>query len=122
MLTAVLNVISRQHIPETFQSLMVDPDSPIIDFYPTTFDIDMNGKKMIWQGVALLPFIDESRLLGAMSSRYNGLTEDEVRRNKWGANILFVGNEHALYPFLSGLYVKRKPKDVRHLLYLQHGA
>jgi len=110
-LMGVFPAASRQHIPDTFHSLMVDPDSPIIDFYPTAFDIDMNGKKMAWQGVALLPFIDEKRLLGAMSLRYDGLTEDEVHRNKWGTNVLFVGNEHALYPFLSQLYVKRKPKD-----------
>ena len=103
---------SRQHIPETFHCLMIGEDSPILDFYPTTFDIDMNGKKMAWQGVALLPFIDEKRLLEAMASRYQGLKEDETRRNKWGSNILFVGNEHGLHAFLSRLYVKRKGNDV----------
>lgn len=103
---------SRQHIPETFHSLMVDEDSPIIDFYPSTFEIDMNGKKMAWQGVALLPFIDEKRLLEAMAPRYPGLKEDEVRRNKWGSNILFIGHEHGMHGFLSGLYVKRKNNDV----------
>lgn len=91
---------------------MVEEDSPIIDFYPTTFEIDMNGKKMAWQGVALLPFIDEKRLLDAMSPRLSKLTDEEVRRNKWGSNVLFVGKDHPLHPFLSGLYVKRKNNDV----------
>lgn len=91
---------------------MVDEDSPILDFYPETFDIDMNGKKMAWQGVAILPFIDEKRLLDAMAPLSHGLKEDEVRRNKWGSNVLFVGYEHALHAFLSGLYVKRKSNDV----------
>lgn len=90
----------------------MEEDSPIIDFYPTSFEIDMNGKKMAWQGVALLPFIDEGRLLDAMSSRLSLLTDEEVRRNKWGSNVLFVGNEHPLHGFLSGLYVKRKGNDV----------
>jgi len=91
---------------------MVAEGSPILDFYPTTFDIDMNGKKMAWQGVALLPFIDERRLLEAMVPRYPQLKEEEVRRNKWGSNALFVGHEHGLHAFLSRLYMKRKSNDV----------
>jgi 5'-3' exoribonuclease 2 len=91
---------------------MTAEDSPIIDFYPETFEIDMNGKKMIWQGVALLPFIDEKRLLGAMAEPYTHLTEQEQRRNTWGNDVVYVGAENALYPFFEALYGKRKSKDV----------
>lgn len=91
---------------------MTDADSPIIDFYPTSFQIDMNGKRMAWQGVALLPFIDEKRLLDAMSPRYPHLTEDEIRRNQWGHNVLFAAEENPLYPSLEALYGKRKKDEV----------
>ena len=91
---------------------MTDEESPIIDFYPTSFPIDMNGKKMSWQGVALLPFIDQDRLLGAMHPRYSLLTEDEVRRNKWGNNIMYTFEEHPLYHSMEALYGKRKDKEV----------
>ena len=91
---------------------MTDQDSPIIDFYPTSFEIDMNGKKMAWQGVALLPFIDEKRLLDSMSQFYPNLTESEIHRNKWGNNVLFVSDEHSLYPSLEALYGKRKNQEV----------
>ena len=104
---------SRKHIPSVFHDLMTSPESPIIDFYPTSFQIDMNGKKMLWQGVALLPFMDEKRLLDAMGDRYPGLTEDEVRRNSWGTNAIYVSDGHKLYPFFEGLYGKRKDKEVR---------
>ena len=91
---------------------MTESDSPILDFYPLDFEIDMNGKKMVWQAVALLPFIDEARLLGAMGTKYPGLTEEEERRNKWGSNAIFVSDTHPLFPTMEGLYGKRKSTDV----------
>lgn len=44
---------SKQHVPPTWQDLMTDPQSPIIDFYPVNFKIDLNGKKYAWQGESL---------------------------------------------------------------------
>ena len=105
-------ITSRKHIPEAFQHLMTEENSPIIDFYPHTFQIDMNGKRMAWQGVVLLPFIDEKRLLDAMAPRYTNLTDDENRRNQWGHNLLFVCEAHPLYATLEALYGKRKKDDV----------
>ncbi|KAL8287373.1 hypothetical protein RQP46_003825 [Phenoliferia psychrophenolica] len=101
---------SRAQIPEPFQRLMTEPESPIIDFYPEEFDIDMNGKKMLWQGVALLPFIDPARLLKAMGEKYHELSEAEVIRNTMGTDVLFVSQDHPLYDYLEGLYTKRKVK------------
>lgn len=92
---------------------MIDKDSPIIDFYPETFEIDMNGKKMAWQGVALLPFIDPERLLAAMATRYPELTEDERRRNRWGNNLILVSDGDQLYDYFCGLYTKKRSQVVR---------
>ncbi|KAF9008770.1 XRN 5'-3' exonuclease N-terminus-domain-containing protein [Cyathus striatus] len=110
-LMGVFPAASRKHIPEAFHRFMVEEDSPIIDFYPPTFEIDMNGKRMAWQGVALLPFIDEKRLLDAMALEYPNLTEEELKRNRWGNDVIFASDEHPIYPFYESLYGKRKNQD-----------
>ena len=42
---------------------MINRDSPIINFYPTDFESDLNGKSQEWEAVVLIPFIDEVRRL-----------------------------------------------------------
>jgi len=96
-LMGVLPAASQTLIAKPFRHLMTDDDSPIVDFYPQDFEIDMNGKKMLWQGVALLPFIDEERLLEAMKPLYGELSEAEAARNEMGCETLFVGQQNALY-------------------------
>lgn len=76
-LMGVFPAASSTHVPQPWATLMSDPDSEIIDFYPEDFKIDLNGKKFAWQGVALLPFVDERRLIRAVQPYYKHLTEDE---------------------------------------------
>ncbi|XP_014676805.1 PREDICTED: 5'-3' exoribonuclease 2-like [Priapulus caudatus] len=102
-LMGVFPAASKQHLPVTFRRLMFAPESPIIDFYPENFYVDLNGKKYAWQGVALLPFVDEKRLLKALVDVYPDLTEDEKRRNTRGNDILFVGKDHPAHDFLEGI-------------------
>ncbi|XP_041353500.1 5'-3' exoribonuclease 2-like isoform X2 [Gigantopelta aegis] len=103
-LMGVFPAASKKHLPITWQTLMDDPESPIIDFYPTDFKIDLNGKKYAWQGVALLPFVDEKRLWAALDAVYEDLTPAERKRNIRGNDRLFVGCKHPAYDFLEALY------------------
>lgn len=108
-LMGVLPADSRIHLPDPFHPLMTDPDtSDIIDFYPSSFEIDMNGKKMAWQGVALLPFIDETRLLTALETPYSQLSDEEHRRNAFGDNAFFASDESPLYEELCSVYRRSK--------------
>lgn len=42
---------------------MTSEESPIIEYYPTEFKTDLNGKQQEWEAVVLIPFIDEVRPL-----------------------------------------------------------
>ncbi|KAF7301519.1 5'-3' exoribonuclease [Mycena indigotica] len=149
-LMGVFPAASRKQIPAVFHELMTNPLSPLrggsnkenvpsVDFYPEEFQIDMNGKRMAWQGVALLPFIDEGALLENMAKPFDFLAEEdrpalhlppdmpapgahdppysiyltpeERKRNTWGNNVIFASNDHPVYPFYEQLYGKRKKQD-----------
>ncbi|KAJ3187980.1 hypothetical protein HDU85_006373 [Gaertneriomyces sp. JEL0708] len=99
-LMGVLPAASRSHIPEAFRDLMVNPGSPIIDFYPVDFELDMNGKKADWEAIVKIPFIDEKRLISALKARENQLTKEEKLRNTHGNSYAFTFNKDAphVYP------------------------
>ena len=100
------NIISgsKSFLPTEWAELMYQPDSAIIDFYPSDFKIDLNGKKFAWQGVALLPFVDETRLLGALGTVYDTLDPRERRRNNPGQDRIFISSKHPWYETFKALY------------------
>ena len=77
-------------LPEPYRPLMTSEDSPIADFYPESFIIDMNGKRWPWEAVVLLPFIDSERLLQAAATvDESQLTDEERQRNMLGGAVVY---------------------------------
>ena len=113
---------------------MYQEESPLIDFYPSDFKVDLNGKKFEWMGVALLPFVDEERLKRVLKKVYPDLTDDERKRNTRGEHYLFVSKWHPLYETLqtaipdkfqpikkAGGFSGQFQKDVNHIGVEQNG-
>lgn len=120
-LMSVLPAASGHALPEIFRPLMSDPNSEIIDFYPEEFPVDMNGKKMAWQGIALLPFIDEKRLLKAVREQYSKLTDAEKARNVRKKEVLLISNKNVNYDlFIKNLY-SENPVEVLEFKHFKSG-
>ena len=84
-------------LPRCYAQLMTSAASPLIEFYPETFEVDMNGKRNPWEGVNLLPFIDTHKVNEA-TRRYcppRLLTWDQRRRNAPGRVFAFRRDEAA---------------------------
>ncbi|KAG2392063.1 hypothetical protein C9374_013548 [Naegleria lovaniensis] len=89
-LLGVLPEGSAKILPEPFRKLYLQ-SSPIFDFYPQQFVIDREGTRYDYEGVSLLPFIDENRLLEAIKTIDESLLSDaEKKRNTFGNNLLFT--------------------------------
>ncbi|ETO00910.1 hypothetical protein RFI_36530, partial [Reticulomyxa filosa] len=67
-LLAVLPIASSHVLPAPFQALMTNPESLISNMYPTDFKIDMDYATSPWEGVVLLPYIDERKLKEAVAT------------------------------------------------------
>lgn len=102
-LMGVLPDRSKKIVPTVYHELMTLADSPIIDFYPREFELDMNGKKMEWEAVVKIPFIDEKRLLSAMATKDDLLTADEKQRNSFGVSLKFTHSADMDFTYPSSL-------------------
>jgi 5'-3' exoribonuclease 1 len=102
-LMGVLPDRSKKIVPVAYHPLMTNDDSPIVDFYPRDFTLDMNGKKQDWEAVVKIPFIQEDRLLAAMATKENDLTADEKSRNSFGVSLKFTYAKDLDYIYPSSL-------------------
>lgn len=102
-LMGVLPDRSKSIVPEPYHDLMTNPDSLIFDFYPRDFTLDMNGKKMEWEAVVKIPFIDEQRLLAAMKTKDHLLSDAENERNEFGVTIKFTYSPEVEFIYPSSL-------------------
>ncbi|ORM41410.1 5'-3' exoribonuclease 2 -like protein [Babesia sp. Xinjiang] len=88
-LMSVMPIRSSHCLPEQLRGLMTDSGSPISNFYPIKFVEDPNGKRYKYQWVALLPFIDERKLLDLVKPIEASLPPNLQERNRVKKDMLF---------------------------------
>jgi hypothetical protein len=69
---------------------MTSPTSPILDFYPETFELDPNGKGVSWLWIALLPFIDADRLQKHVNLVSPFFTPQEIEQSRLKSHVILA--------------------------------
>lgn len=95
-LTQLMSVLPPQSswcLPKQMADLMTKSDSPLISFYPTKFEFDINGGTTSWKGHAIIPFIDSHKLQKVLKEAKIDLTDEENDRNNFGVTFLYKINE-----------------------------
>lgn len=82
-LLSVLPPESKTLLPFPYRWIM-EPNSPIVDYYPETFIIDYHGLDKEFKGKALLPFVDSEKVEGVYESVKfpKGVMSNYVRNRK----------------------------------------
>eukprot|EP00667_Euglena_gracilis_P003546 EG_transcript_3555 len=117
-LMGVLPAASKKALPSCYHFYMEDASSPIIDIYPKEFPIDTEGRRFAWQGVVILPWINEHRLLSVLKPLEKFLTPEEKKRNSIGPEFIFLHSSHPvakaalphLYPEEGGEPAAKRPR------------
>jgi 5'-3' exonuclease len=80
---------SASLLPASYQCLVLNKDSPLKEYYPQNFAVDLNGERRAYLAIVLLPFIDSHRLFLAEENYgcIEGLSEEERLRNKFGCSL-----------------------------------
>jgi hypothetical protein len=79
-------------LPPSYEMIMSDPESPMVEYYPQDFEVDANGKRNAWECIVCIPFINESLLMDSVNKidHVNVLTDAERLRNAPGVVHRFV--------------------------------
>lgn len=88
-LLAVLPPMSYRCLPSAYWPLLQSKNSPLSSAFPEHIEIDREGARAPWEGIVIIPFLDEDCLLRAYDSVQCNLSEKEQQSNKLGPPLEF---------------------------------
>ena len=88
-LLMVLPPQSKEFIPEKYRVLLTS-QSPIVDYFPISFEVDKTGIQQEHEYIPLIPFVYPQRLREAMKLINKMRESDPIKEN---INYLFISND-----------------------------
>jgi len=99
-LLSILPPKSRNLLPEPLNNLLIDSKSPLKEYCPDVFDIDLSGKKQEWEGTVLLPMIDYDVVEKIYLDNLRYINQRDIKRNVRGKSYIYT-KANVEYPFNS---------------------
>jgi len=88
-LLMILPPQSSNLLPAPYARLMLDDDSPLIHYFPRSFEFEYYGKRFQWESHPKIPMLDPMELKQHLGGIYDQLTEAERSRCQRGTPIEF---------------------------------
>jgi 5'-3' exonuclease len=88
-LLAVLPPKSSSILPHPLNELLTRDNSPLKEFCPDKFKIDLSGKKHEYQGIVILPMLDPVIVVDAYLSQVSFVNQYELKRNIFGKSYIY---------------------------------
>uniref|UniRef100_A0A0A9X165 5'-3' exoribonuclease 1 n=1 Tax=Lygus hesperus TaxID=30085 RepID=A0A0A9X165_LYGHE len=72
---------------------MKSKSSPLLKYYPEHIEIDREGARAEWEGIVVIPFMNEEELLLAYESVQKDVSVEDARHNVLGPSLWFHYDE-----------------------------
>lgn len=103
-LLAVLPPMSYRCLPRAYWPLLKSKQSPLASAFPEHIEIDREGARASWEGIVLIPFIDEALLLSAYASVQSQISEKEQEHNRLGPPLEIFLDMDARASFMDNMF------------------
>lgn len=101
-LLSVIPPKSSNLLPSPLNLLLKNMDSPIKKYCPDTIEVDLSGKKNDWEGVVLLPMVDQKQITNALNQCRNQIDKRDIKRNIFGKTFLYIKSKNYLFKSFYG--------------------
>lgn len=100
-LLSVLPPKSAYLIPSPLNNLLVSENSVLKKYCPDVVEVDLSGKRKEWEGITLIPFVDQEIVHQAYLSVRDKVNPSDLRRNITGKSFVYRYSNEVAYTFRS---------------------